>query len=127
VKGGEDTYSVGPLHLRTEPDPVSETWCFLVSRIPGDGKKSKNPVILKGKESPHFVPLISAVPVFIPLVSSPKLLACMKEEDLASYYTFRPGSIKMRKKNRSIYFSSIEVFHFKCPLQTSFLRENVHV
>jgi hypothetical protein len=24
-------------HLRTETDPVSETFCFLVSRIPDDG------------------------------------------------------------------------------------------
>jgi hypothetical protein len=52
-KGGEDTYSVGPLwkanlnhwtpfHLRIETDPVSETSCFLVSRIPDDGKVKKN-------------------------------------------------------------------------------------
>jgi hypothetical protein len=37
---------------------------------------------------------------------------------------FRAGSIKMREKNKSIiYFSSIEMFYFKCPLQMSFLRE----
>jgi hypothetical protein len=35
-----------PFHLRTETDPVSETSCFLVSRIPDDGKveKTSNPV-----------------------------------------------------------------------------------
>jgi hypothetical protein len=46
-----------PFYLRTEPDPVSETSCFLVSRIPDDGKvqkKNSNPVydysfILSGK------------------------------------------------------------------------------
>jgi hypothetical protein len=43
---GEDTYSVGSLrkskdHLRMETDPVSETSCFLVSRIPDDGKSPK--------------------------------------------------------------------------------------
>jgi hypothetical protein len=35
----------GGRHLRTETDPVSETSCFLVPRIPDD-VKSKNPVIL---------------------------------------------------------------------------------
>jgi hypothetical protein len=35
-----------PPHLRTETHPVSETLCFLVSRIPDDGKSPKNPVIL---------------------------------------------------------------------------------
>jgi hypothetical protein len=34
------------LHLRTETDPVSETSCFLGSRISDDGKNLKNPVIL---------------------------------------------------------------------------------
>jgi hypothetical protein len=29
------------LHLKTETDPVSETLCFLVFRIPDDGKKKK--------------------------------------------------------------------------------------
>jgi hypothetical protein len=28
-------------HLRTETDPVSETLCFLVSRIPDDGQSPK--------------------------------------------------------------------------------------
>jgi hypothetical protein len=28
---------VFPPHLRTETDPVSETLCFLVSRVPNDG------------------------------------------------------------------------------------------
>jgi hypothetical protein len=32
-------------HLRTETDPVSETSCFLVSRIPDEGQSPKNPVI----------------------------------------------------------------------------------
>jgi hypothetical protein len=32
-------------HLRTETDPVSETSCFLVSRIPDNGKSPKIPVI----------------------------------------------------------------------------------
>jgi hypothetical protein len=32
--------------LMTETGPVSETSCFLFSRIPDDGKKPKNPVIL---------------------------------------------------------------------------------
>jgi hypothetical protein len=35
-----------PFHLRTETDPVSETTCFLVSRIPDDGKVPKKPVNL---------------------------------------------------------------------------------
>jgi hypothetical protein len=30
-----------PAHLRTETDPVSETLCFLVSRIPDDGQSAK--------------------------------------------------------------------------------------
>jgi hypothetical protein len=57
---GEDTSQLGPLeranlslskgpkrvgvfppHLRTETDPVSETLCFLVSRIPNDGQSPK--------------------------------------------------------------------------------------
>jgi hypothetical protein len=32
---------------KMETDPVFETSCFLVPRIPDDGKKSKNPVILR--------------------------------------------------------------------------------
>jgi hypothetical protein len=43
---GEDTYSTGslgsPTHLRTEIEPVSETLCFTVSRIPDDGQVQKN-------------------------------------------------------------------------------------
>jgi hypothetical protein len=35
-----------PPHLKTETDPVSETLCFLFSRIPDDGQESKNAVIL---------------------------------------------------------------------------------
>jgi hypothetical protein len=34
------------LRLRTETDPVSETFCFLVFRIPDDGQKSSTQVIL---------------------------------------------------------------------------------
>jgi hypothetical protein len=34
----EDTYSVGPLRKRRERDPVSETPCFLFSRIQANGK-----------------------------------------------------------------------------------------
>jgi hypothetical protein len=30
-----------PFHIRTETDSVSETSCFLVSRIPDDGKFKK--------------------------------------------------------------------------------------
>jgi hypothetical protein len=30
-----------PTHLRMETDPVSETLCFLVPRIPDDGKSPK--------------------------------------------------------------------------------------
>jgi hypothetical protein len=30
-----------PSHLRTETDPVSETLCFLLSRIPGNGQNPK--------------------------------------------------------------------------------------
>jgi hypothetical protein len=41
VKGGEDTYSVGALRKRTVTDPVSESSCFLFSRIPDDGKSPK--------------------------------------------------------------------------------------
>jgi hypothetical protein len=33
-------------HLKTETDAVSETSSFPVSRLPDDGKKCKNPVIL---------------------------------------------------------------------------------
>jgi hypothetical protein len=52
VKGGEKTPTqLGPLERAnlnhwTETDPVSETSCFLVSRIPDDGKVQKNPIIL---------------------------------------------------------------------------------
>jgi hypothetical protein len=37
---------IPPFYLRTGTDPVSEKSCFLVSRIPDDGKVQKNPVIL---------------------------------------------------------------------------------
>jgi hypothetical protein len=37
---------VFPPHLRMETDPASETLCFLFYRIPDDGRKFKNPVIL---------------------------------------------------------------------------------
>jgi hypothetical protein len=45
-KGGEYTYSVGPLRIELISItglsyPVSETSCFLVSRIPDDGKVQK--------------------------------------------------------------------------------------
>jgi hypothetical protein len=30
-----------PHHLMTETDPVSESFCFLCSRIPGDGQSPK--------------------------------------------------------------------------------------
>jgi hypothetical protein len=39
-------HDVPPFYLRTETEPVSETSCFLVSRIPDDGKVQKKPVIL---------------------------------------------------------------------------------
>jgi hypothetical protein len=35
-----------PLHLNTEIDPISETSCFLFSRIPDDRKSKKTQVIL---------------------------------------------------------------------------------
>jgi hypothetical protein len=42
---GPNRIGVSPTpHLRTETDPVSETVCFLVSRIPNDGQSP--PVIL---------------------------------------------------------------------------------
>jgi hypothetical protein len=48
--GGGDTYShLGPLHsanLNHWTDPVTEMSCFLVPRVPGDGKNLKKPVIL---------------------------------------------------------------------------------
>jgi hypothetical protein len=36
-----DIVGVLPPHLRTKTDPVPETSCFLVSRIPDDGKVQK--------------------------------------------------------------------------------------
>jgi hypothetical protein len=36
---------IPPLYLRTETDPVSETSCFLVSRIPDDGKVQKKKTV----------------------------------------------------------------------------------
>jgi hypothetical protein len=50
---------VFPPHLRTETDLVSETLCFLVSRIPDDGQ-SKKTVILSIRVS-CCVALVSAV------------------------------------------------------------------
>jgi hypothetical protein len=44
-KGGGDTYSVGPNWVGVF-SPLSETSCFLVSRIPDDGKVKKKTVIL---------------------------------------------------------------------------------
>jgi hypothetical protein len=38
---GPNWIDVFPPHLRTETDPVFETLCFLVSRIPDDGQSSK--------------------------------------------------------------------------------------
>jgi hypothetical protein len=35
---GPNEYVSSPIHLRTETDPVSETLCLLVSRIPDDGQ-----------------------------------------------------------------------------------------
>jgi hypothetical protein len=43
--GKSNLVGIFPPHLTTETDPVSETSCFLVSRIPDDGK-GKTPVIL---------------------------------------------------------------------------------
>jgi hypothetical protein len=60
---GEENTQLGPLkranlypgvfppHLRTETDPVSETSCFLFSRIPDDGKFPK-----KHSNSVYHVP-----------------------------------------------------------------------
>jgi hypothetical protein len=39
ITGGGTHILLG--HLRTETDPVSETFCFLVSRIPDDGQSPK--------------------------------------------------------------------------------------
>jgi hypothetical protein len=46
-KGPKRVDVFSPFHLRTETDPVSETSCFLVSRIPDDGevKKPSNSVL----------------------------------------------------------------------------------
>jgi hypothetical protein len=38
---GPNTKYVSSPHLRTETDPLSETLCFLVSRIPDDGQSPK--------------------------------------------------------------------------------------
>jgi hypothetical protein len=45
-KGIQQSRCHSPLHLRTETGPVSDTLCFLVSRIPDDGKSPKSPVSL---------------------------------------------------------------------------------
>jgi hypothetical protein len=40
---GPNSVGVFPPHLRSETDPVSETSCFIFSRIPDDGEReSKN-------------------------------------------------------------------------------------
>jgi hypothetical protein len=39
--GTQQSRSLPPPHLRTETDPVSETLCFLVFRIPDDGQSSE--------------------------------------------------------------------------------------
>jgi hypothetical protein len=48
-----------PLHLRTETDPVSEMSCFLISRIPDDGrvqkKKNSNPVCYTPSSEPFRI------------------------------------------------------------------------
>jgi hypothetical protein len=49
VRDGETPTLLGPLERageKTETDPVSETLCSLVLRIPYEWTKSKNPVIL---------------------------------------------------------------------------------
>jgi hypothetical protein len=41
-----------PPHLRTEPDPVSETLCFLVSRIPDDGQSTVILSVIHHRQNP---------------------------------------------------------------------------
>jgi hypothetical protein len=45
-KKGPKRVGLSLFHMRTETDPVSETFCFLVARIPDDGQSPKNPIIL---------------------------------------------------------------------------------
>jgi hypothetical protein len=54
--GSVPQVSSPPFHLRTERGPVSETSCFLVSRIPDDGKvqKPSNPNIF-GDQVVHMI------------------------------------------------------------------------
>jgi hypothetical protein len=47
---GPNRVGVFPLHLRLETDPVSEMFCFLVSRIPDDGQ------VLKPTNSECYTP-----------------------------------------------------------------------
>jgi hypothetical protein len=55
-RGEKTPTQLGPLsHPRTETDPVSETSCFLVSRIPDDGKvkkKSVNLCVIHHRQNP---------------------------------------------------------------------------
>jgi hypothetical protein len=41
LSNGPNRVCVSPCHLRTETDPVSETLCFLVFRIPDDRQVQK--------------------------------------------------------------------------------------
>jgi hypothetical protein len=44
-KQRDPTESATPLILKTETDPVSETLCSLIFRIPDDGQRPKTPAI----------------------------------------------------------------------------------
>jgi hypothetical protein len=43
---GPNRIGVSLPHMRTETDPVAEPLCFIVSRIPDDGRSPNPPVIL---------------------------------------------------------------------------------
>jgi hypothetical protein len=60
--------------LRTETDPISETLCFLVFRIPEDGQKSKTPVILSVIH--HLQNPLESTGVFYLSIHSMKLVSC---------------------------------------------------
>jgi hypothetical protein len=45
---------LSPPHLRTETDSVSETSCFIFSRTPDDGKKSRNFVTFKEAKRMYY-------------------------------------------------------------------------
>jgi hypothetical protein len=65
-----------PFYMRTETDPVSETSCFLVSRIPDDGKvqkKNRNPVCYTPSSEPFRIHLSSALPM-----TENRLLKCVE-------------------------------------------------